>query len=217
MGWQGVRIAMNFEQLMINGWQKEETGGSAEKISKIKHILKNWRVSFYTDRQALHQIETILRDSNIQETQPPIIERLLNLQKFTIKFDGGTPCNIPAKGYGIGYGSYQINDFPLVRCDFKIPMSANCAEITTLIYAIRNVLTLEPERHKVYLDIWGDSTIAVNWANGVTEAGRPCKISKKSSEEFRNAVQTLRDILKGFGKVQATWHSRTNSVKTFGH
>jgi hypothetical protein len=168
-------------------------------------------------------------DSNIPEPPiqniPPITKPLVvqavtlpnpKLTKFIIKFDGGTPCNIPPN-YGIGYGSYQINDFPIVRVDHRVRMSANSAEILTLVCAIRNVLALEPERSKISLEIWGDSTIAINWANGVTQTGKPCKVSKGSSEEFRNSTQTLRDILKGFPEVRAFWHSRTNSVSTFGH
>lgn len=207
---------------MMNGWKKEEVQKD-DLLQKIRHVMKCWRVQFYTDRQALREISFILeRDSNIQEKQncPPFIQEPIsspNLETYAIWFDGGTPCNIPSLGYGIGYGSYKINDFPVAKCNFGAPMSANCAEITTLVYAIRNVLTLEPDRSKVSLNIWGGSTIAVNWANGINPTGRPCKVSKNSSEDFRNAVQTLRDILRGFGAVKASWHPRKESVKAFGH
>jgi len=198
---------------MIQGWKQETPEvGPEEKIRQIKHILLNRKVNFYTDGQALKEIARIVNQdiSIIPEQDSP------NLTRYRITFDGGTPCNVPALGYGIGYGSYQINALPVIRCDFKVPMSANCAEILTLVEAIRAVLGMDC-RENVFLDIWGDSEIAINWANGVTKHGRPCKLSKGSSEGFGQAVQTLRDILRGFGKVKATWHSRTNSVRTFGH
>jgi ribonuclease HI len=52
-----------------------------------------------------------------------------------ICFDGGTSNNIPSKGgYGLGYGSYRLNG-EVVRVDFARPMSANEAEMRTLIAA----------------------------------------------------------------------------------
>jgi len=215
---------------MINGWEKSDISDTPEsKLKLIHHIMRNWKVAFHTDRQALHEIEKVLKSgvSNISELtriehpvnpKPPKI----GLIKFRIVFDGGTPCNVPSQGYGIGYGSYKVNNLPVVRCDHRLPMSANCAEIMTLVEAIRSVASETQHspaipRDKIHLDIWGDSQIAVNWANGVSPSGKPCKLSKGSSKEFGNAVQTLRDILKGFGYVQAQWHSRTNSVRTFGH
>jgi ribonuclease HI len=136
---------------------------------------------------------------------------------YKIEFDGGTPCNVPRLGYGIGYGSYRINEGHVVRCDHKVPMSANAAEIFTLIEAVRYIGILEPNRALVELNIWGDSQIAIKWANGCTPSGKPAKLSKGTSDLFRNAVQTLRDCLRGYGSVHAHWHSRINSVSTFGH
>lgn len=56
-----------------------------------------------------------------------------------IEFDGGTPCNIPRLGYGIGYGSYRIDGEPIVRLDHRAPMSANAAELLTLVRAVQAV------------------------------------------------------------------------------
>lgn len=138
------------------------------------------------------------------------------LHEVTIRFDGGTPCNIPSLGYGIGYGSYQLNSLPIVRVDHGRRMSANAAEIFTLIRAVQDTVKVFG-RTGVGLTITGDSRIAIKWANGRTFTGKPAKFSKGGSEEFRNAVKTLRDVLTGFARVDAIWQPRIESVKLFGH
>lgn len=138
-------------------------------------------------------------------------------REYKIVFDGGTPCNQPKLGYGIGYGSYSINDGSPVRVNHGKPMSANAAELLTLICAVRRVKELENNPQIIALKIWGDSQIAINWANGTTPQGRAKKMSKNASVEFQCYVQTLRDCLKSFAKVTATWHPRVESVKLFGH
>jgi hypothetical protein len=85
-----------------------------------------------------------------------------SLAVCTIFFDGGTSNNNPhIGGYGNGYGSYQVNG-EVVKLDFAKPMSANEAEIRTLIAAAEAAkLTCEPE--KTRLCVYGDSQIALNW------------------------------------------------------
>lgn len=128
----------------------------------------------------------------------------------TIEFDGGTPCNIPRLGYGIGYGSFRINGGQVHRCNHERPMSANAAEVFTLVRAVQAVISMYP-RHNVSLIIIGDSRIALRWAS----AGK--KIAKGSSEEFRNAIQSLRLVLRDFPPVETRWQPRLQSVETFGH
>lgn len=133
-----------------------------------------------------------------------------------IEFDGGTPCNIPRIGYGVGYGSYQIDAEPIVRLDHGRPMSANAAEIMTLTAAVREVI----RRHGaagVALVIFGDSQIALKWARGATESGRPAKAKVHGSPEFCEAVRDLRAAVSGFLKVDAMWRGRAESVRVFGH
>lgn len=138
------------------------------------------------------------------------------MKTVTIEFDGGTPCNIPRLGYGIGYGSFRLDGGEVHRISHGRPMSANAAEIMTLIEAVRKCVE-QHGRGGVTLRIIGDSQIALKWARGATPSGQPAKLSKGGSDEFRNAIQTLRDILKGFEGVIAEWKSRENSVAIFGH
>lgn len=132
-----------------------------------------------------------------------------------IHFDGGTPCNIPRLGYGIGYGSYRIDRGEVVRVNHGRPMSANAAEIFTLVSAIQQVVATHGRGVKLL--VVGDSQIALKWARGTNRKGKPCKIAKGTSEEFRNAIQSLRDVLRGFGEVETEWNPRANSVRVFGH
>lgn len=188
----------------------------AQKIEEIRKAVDHWKENQNRPDQVLGWIRRVVYNhaSGIPERHPmwPTIHR-----EYKIEFDGGTPCNIPRLGYGIGYGSFRVNGGEIVRCDHKIPMSANAAEIMTLIEGIRYVCRLEPNRNIIALDIWGDSQIAIKWALGFTKKENPAQLSKKSSLEFRNVVHTLRDIIKLFGYVKATWHPRIMSVKTFGH
>lgn len=133
-----------------------------------------------------------------------------------IEFDGGTPCNIPSIGYGDGYGSYKINSDPIRRLNFLVPMSANVAEITTLRQAVEEVAA-RFTREQTALTIFGDSQIALKWARGATESGRPVKKAKHGSPEFLDAVRLLREAVNGFVKVEATWRGREESVRVFGH
>lgn len=142
-------------------------------------------------------------------------------EKITIAFDGGTPCNVPAKGYGDGYGSYRVifpgNRTVQERVNFMRPMSANAAEIFTLVKGIERVLGEGYKREEVKLHITGDSQIALKWASGQQRRGKPQKIAKSASEEFRNAIESLRWILAGFSETTTEWKPRKFSVAMFGH
>jgi ribonuclease HI len=81
-----------------------------------------------------------------------------------ICFDGGTPNNMPRRGgFGIGYGSYRLNG-EIVRLNFARPMSANEAEIRTLIAAAEAVKLIR-DPAKTRLCVYGDSQITLGWAN----------------------------------------------------
>lgn len=137
------------------------------------------------------------------------------LQTIRVEFDGGTPCNIPRLGYGIGYGSYKINGQPIVRVTHGIPMSANVAEIMTLVSALKDVQVQFGNRVKV--KIFGDSQIALNWAAGHTPSGKKKKFSKKVNQPFRDAVDALRLMTTQFSIVTTNWRGRAKSVELFGH
>ena len=130
----------------------------------------------------------------------------------TIEFDGGTPCNIPAEGYGIGYGSYRINSDPIVRLNFNRPMSANAAEIFTL----RAAVIAAKEKGADALVINGDSRIALKWANVAAGQRKPTKI-EKTSPVFQEAVAELKSAMQGITSVVTQWQPRLKSVAVFGH
>lgn len=131
-----------------------------------------------------------------------------------IEFDGGTPCNIPRLGYGDGYGSYQLSVnghfYSIVRRNFGCPMSANVAEITTLIAAIKSVAKSYNPQNTI-LEIHGDSKIALN------RCSVPLKPKKQYDPAFAEAVTKLQDWTRQFAEVQTHWRGRAASVKLFGH
>jgi ribonuclease HI len=132
-----------------------------------------------------------------------------------IYFDGGTSNNIPSRGgFGIGYGSYRLNG-QVVRIDFARPMSANEAEIRTLI-AAAEAAKLIRDPAKTRLCVYGDSRIALKWAR---KAGKRVFYRPKlgRSQGFTAAVADLYACLKPFAEVVTEWQPRERSVEIFGH
>lgn len=133
-----------------------------------------------------------------------------------IEFDGGTSCNIPRLGYGIGYGSYRINDRPIVRVNLERAMSANAAEVWTLVRAIREIgnLWFLPN-HKLRVEIHGDSKIALARCHKLPKPGKFKGVQR--SGEFLNACGELRRLCDQFAEVTTHWRGRAASVALFGH
>lgn len=127
-----------------------------------------------------------------------------------IEFDGGTPCNIPRLGYGIGYGSYRINEEQIVRVDHGIPMSNNVAEIATLLCAL-NVVAKRHDPGTIKLNIHGDSKIALS------RCITPLKKKKSLDTEYGRICHKLISICGQFQNVSIHWRGRQASVKLFGH
>lgn len=136
----------------------------------------------------------------------------MNITTVRIEFDGGTPCNIPRLGYGLGYGSYRIDSAKIVRLQFYVPMSANVAEIMTLARAIEAVCNYH-EPASTRLSIHGDSKIALNRCNSALKA----KQKKKNNEAFSDACHILHTLCQQFAEVETHWRGRAASVKLFGH
>ncbi len=130
----------------------------------------------------------------------------------TVHFDGGTPCNIPRLGYGIGYGSFQINGGPVVRVDHKRPMSNNAAEIWTLCSALDSLIK-SGAVDGIRLVVHGDSQIALKWAR----ASRKMRSTKTGSDEFKNSIVRLCELTPQFHSLLAEWKPRFHAVKAFGH
>lgn len=131
-----------------------------------------------------------------------------------IEFDGGTPCNIPSRGYGIGYGSYRIDREPVVRLNFGIPMSANAAEIRTVTEAVKAAKARFGGGLR--LDVFGDSQVALKWVN-VCAGNRKRTNMSKCSPAFIDAIDQLSAALFGVQLVATQWQPRRRSVETFGH
>lgn len=125
-----------------------------------------------------------------------------------IEFDGGTTNNNPKKGYGAGYGSYQIDGGEIRRVTFGNGHSCNSAEILTLVHALRDLAQTSITGTVLCR---GDSKIALKW---ISHKGAP---SDKGSENFIQAIASLRAEVKLFPKVDGEWRRRNHSVALFGH
>lgn len=125
-----------------------------------------------------------------------------------IEFDGGTSCNDPKKGYGDGYGSYQIDGGEIKRVKFGKGHSGNSAEIRTLIAALHELA--QSDRGGRVL-CRGDSQIALKWIT--------CRTAPKSkcSPAFISAVIDLHEWASKFTTIKGEWRRRNHSVKLFGH
>lgn len=128
-----------------------------------------------------------------------------------IEFDGGTSCNVPALGYGVGYGSYRIDGNQIVRLDHRLPMSANAAEILTLACALESISV---EHYQQSIEVIGDSQIALSWLKKPKLLSSP---SPKTSPEFQVAVRRLQSIAIRFFAIHPIWKARAHSVAIFGH
>ena len=128
-----------------------------------------------------------------------------------IDFDGGTSNNNPRSGgFGIGYGSYRLHG-EVVKLDFARRMSANEAEIRTLIAAAEAVkLIADPV--KTRLCAYGDSRITLGWANkaGMKVFYRP---KPSWSPEFAAAVADLYSTLRPFAEVVTQWQPQRKVCK----
>lgn len=129
--------------------------------------------------------------------------------EYLIEFDGGTSCNIPNKGYGKGYGSFQINDGPIQRVEFGMGHSCNSAEVLTLCAALKELKSQCPHAESVLCR--GDSQIALKW---ISYRGKP---SRGCYHRFLAAIDELRQVVVQFKSVRSEWRSRDHSVNLFGH
>ncbi len=132
-------------------------------------------------------------------------------ESVRIEFDGGSTCNVPRLGYGQGYGSYRIGDGKVRRVQFGECMSANCAEILTLVAAVESAKKSGAKS----LLIVGDSMIALKWANVAVGNRKATKI-RNTSEGFQRAIVLLYQVARGI-KIVTQWQPREASFVTFGH
>lgn len=105
---------------------------------------------------------------------------------------------------------------PIVRIQFGVPMSANVAEIYTLIRAIEDAEKMFGK--DIVLSIHGDSMIALNHAVHKRAASRKKREQIATSQgPFFVAVRALHKAVAGFTHVNAEWRGRERSVRVFGH
>ena len=148
------------------------------------------------------------------QTELPMADQLSEKQierATRVEFDGGSTCNIPRLGYGKGYGSYKVGDGPVRRVRFEGAMSANCAEVLTLVAAITDARKTGAKK----LLLIGDSQIALKWADVATGKRKATKIGK-TSEGFQRAITSLYQVACGI-RIETRWQPREMSVATFGH
>lgn len=134
---------------------------------------------------------------------------------LTVESDGGTSCNIPAKGYGLGYGSFRIDGGKIQRRKFGNGYSNNAAEIEIITEALQYI-GKHWEPNELTLTFCSDSEIALKWLK-ITNSGQQVKIGKKTSEGMKRAVDRLRTFSPRFQKIVTQWQPRKESVKAFGH
>ena len=141
------------------------------------------------------------------------------LSDFVIEFDGGTSCNIPRKGFGVGYGSFQINDLEIQRLQFDTGYSANAAEIETMyksLIALDKYIREDIVTHVApSILVCGDSCIALKWLN--------CNRNPVGSDKFVTIINEMKTFIYNrqesfvFGEITPFWRPRKKSVELFGH
>lgn len=183
-----------------------------------RQTVEGWGIQWPPKRGWLKELKKKAGD---KLTEPPVANCKLPESKQTIliEFDGGSTCNVPSRGYGIGYGSYRIDEGEIQTWNEGRNMSANAGEIFTLAAAVNTVAALHisyaASLNQVNLQIRGDSKIALKWARQAKV--RNPHIPTSGSPEFREAIGELWKALKPFRSVRADWWPRENSVRIFGH
>lgn len=146
--------------------------------------------------------------------QAQVIPQDLSKFDYVIEFDGGTSCNIPAIGYGEGYGSYKINDEEIKRVKFGVGHSNNSSEILTLVAALNELVERNTEDcSHISVMCRGDSKIALKWANPNLKSAP----SEATSMAFRESIKEMRKVNCLFGIIKTEWRGRLHSVAMFGH
>lgn len=119
-----------------------------------------------------------------------------------IVYDGGT------KRGQLGYGSYQINNYPIVRCNFGPGITNNLAEYHSLISALQGALELYSKPNTIHLTIRGDSMLVVEQVNRRWTT-RDDKLKPLQSKAI--------ELLNRFHSWDLYWVSRKEIVPVLGH
>ena len=127
---------------------------------------------------------------------------------YTVVFDGGSLGNP-----GQGYGSYEITGpegtVAARQVQFGNEMTNNQAEFRAVIAALEDLLErIGPRAGALSIAVRGDSQLVIRGLTGEWRVKHPGLLPL-----HRRAV----DLLQRFGNVDLAWHSRRESVRTFGH
>jgi ribonuclease HI len=153
--------------------------------------------------------DRLVADPPAATTQPATTQSTATTQPVTILlvFDGGSRGNP-----GPGYGSYQLTvrgkpEQPK-RLEFGDGYTSNEAEYDTLVAALEAVIRRARQPERVHLNIRGDSQLVINQIKGQWKVREP---------RLQARVRRVHELLAQLGSWEADWHSRSNSVKAFGH
>lgn len=154
--------------------------------------------------------------------------KLRDTSECLILTDGGTSCNIPARGYGTAYGSYVMykegQQVITGRYEFENG-SNNFAEISIMQRALRSFLYLLPDskeqRAVSQLHLCSDSRLSIKHLNFFVSGREAIVVSRRSSDLFVRALAELREIVRILlaAKITITssWVPRGICVRYLGH
>ena len=146
-------------------------------------------------------------------------------RKVIVHFDGGTPCNIPSLGFGIGYGSFcytglanHTSKGEPIRISHGIPCSNNVAEILTLCVALEKLAEMG-SAETTHVHVQGDSKIALKWLNVACgqHKAKQATLSINATQLFIESIRRLRKAAEPFSKIETEWLERKHAVAAFGH
>lgn len=146
-------------------------------------------------------------------SEPPEESFVSQVGYIIIEFDGGTSCNNPKVGYGIGYGSFKIGEGKITRKEF-----GNCSVNAAEVYTIAKALEAVPEswRKEKFL-VRGDSMIAINWVKKAFAGVKRTEKHLRMDDPFCAAIEALYAITGHFKHIDAEWRRRHHSLRIFGH
>lgn len=154
--------------------------------------------------------------------------KLRDTSECLILTDGGTSCNIPARGYGAAYGSYVMykegQQIGTGRYEFE-KGSNNFAEISIMHRALITFLHLlldSKERRAVsQLHLCSDSRLSVRHLSRFASGIEHVAVSRGSSALFVGALVELQKIVRALLLLDITitssWVPRAIPLRYLGH
>lgn len=190
-------------------------------MSKTEQKIRNLEIHLASVDKKLHrlqevaaqvrrQIELLKREAGRANGATPPPNGFKPTLHHQIEADAGTSANIPPH-FGLGYGSYKIDQLPVVsRLQFGPGHSNNSAEIEAIVCALQ-ALSLITDAANASVLIRSDSKIALKWCT-CTDTPK-----EKTSPAFKAAIKRLHAEAAKFSKIRTQWRGRIHSVNLFGH